>query len=106
MRLSEIDDGSSEALADPVVRQMLIPTLRADIGLAETWSDRLGRPKLDIPITVLCAEEDSIASPDDSRGWCTRTSAGASVYCFPGNHFFIRTAEERVLDLLDGLRIE
>jgi medium-chain acyl-[acyl-carrier-protein] hydrolase len=103
MCLNEIDDASSEALGNPLVMEMLMPTLRADIWLAETWCDDPGRPKLDIPITVLCAQEDPIASPNDSRGWRSRTSDVVSVHCFPGNHFFIRSAEDRVLDLLGSL---
>lgn len=101
-RLREMNGISSEVLADSKLMTVLEPMIRADIKLAETWKLTERQP-LDVPIAAFCGLEDNIDTVEDMQGWERYTRREFSLYTFPGDHFFLHTAEEILLETISNL---
>jgi pyochelin biosynthetic protein PchC len=82
-------------LASPELRALLLPVLRADYRLSETYRPA-GRPALRCPILACGGEEDPDLDPALLSGWAARTAAGTEVRTYPGDHFFL-TRHRRAL---------
>jgi pyochelin biosynthetic protein PchC len=90
-----------EVLANRELMEFILPFLRADFQLINTYqpstlvSDEDGRsPPLSVPLLVLSGRQDLGCPPQASRDWATVTSGTAEVHEFDGGHFFIDSAEE------------
>lgn len=85
-----------EVLQNPGVMQLVLPLLRADFTICETYRYEPGE-KLGCPITVFGGTEDTAAQPGELEGWAEQTSGPCAVQILPGDHFFIQTARSRLL---------
>ncbi|CZF82418.1 thioesterase II family protein [Grimontia marina] len=78
--------------------EMVLPALRADYQLIETYGKRNEpRPPLPIPIKKLIGDNDSELSRDDALLWKNQTSANFSLQSFPGGHFYLADHYEAVI---------
>lgn len=98
-RLRRYGGTPEEVLAQPELMELLLPVLRADFTLIETWKDA-GHAPLDVPFSVLGGLEDAGAGRDRLEGWRARTRSEFALRMLPGNHFFIQSAEATVLRIL------
>lgn len=78
-----------EVVADEEMMALLLPTLRADVTLCETYLHRAGDP-LDVPLTVFGGANDPRVSSEELEGWHRHTRAGMELRVFPGHHFFLK----------------
>ncbi|MEU5717087.1 alpha/beta fold hydrolase [Streptomyces sp. NPDC020403] len=74
---------------------LMLPTIRADLTLAETYTYVPG-PPLPVPVRVLRGRQDPLVRDGDA-GWSRQTSAGCSVHEFDGGHFFVQDHERSVV---------
>lgn len=88
-----------EVLNNTELREMLLPTLRADFAVFETYV-YTPKPPLDCPITALGGLEDSEATYDELEAWKEHTNQGFLLQTFPGGHFFIHSSHSFVLGYL------
>ncbi|MFL6714054.1 MAG: thioesterase II family protein, partial [Sulfurifustis sp.] len=101
-------NGTPEALlANESLRDLWLPRLRADLTISATYEYVEQRP-LECPIVVLVGEEDGLVSEAGLQGWLTETTGGVRYFRYPGNHFFLHSAERLVLakvhaELMDQL---
>lgn len=96
-----------EVLAHPELLRLLIPLLRADIALNETYAFR-DEPPLDLPLTAYGGIADEKAHRDELEGWARHTARAFVLRLFPGDHFFLHgPARDAVLRALaqDLLRL-
>jgi medium-chain acyl-[acyl-carrier-protein] hydrolase len=101
-------DGIPPAVLEhPDLVQLLLPVLRADVTILETYVYR-DEPPLDCPMTALGGLDDRHVKREDLAAWSEHTSGPFAMELFPGNHFFIQSAKKDVLRLLgntlDGCR--
>ena len=81
-------------LADPEMREFVLPALRGDLRAAETY-----RPErtdvLACPISALIGDADPRARVEDVRAWAEHTGGEFDLRIFPGGHFYLaeRSAE-------------
>jgi medium-chain acyl-[acyl-carrier-protein] hydrolase len=94
--LRDLGGTPEEVLQHPELRDLMLPMLRADFAVIETYS-YLPEPPLDCPITVFGGEFDSRVSPTELRAWREQTHGGFEMHVLPGDHFFVRSAEEQLL---------
>lgn len=92
------------ALPDELVNSesllgLLLPMVRADLALAESWSSRPARP-VRVPLTVLSGLADPIAPTAQCQQWQRLATAGFEHHPLPGNHFFLHQQRSAVLALL------
>lgn len=90
-------NGMPEALlAEESLRELWLPRLRADLTVSAMYEYVEERP-LECPIVVMFGAEDGLVSDAGLRGWLSETTGGARFYCYPGDHFFLHSAEGLVL---------
>lgn len=87
---------SREVLENEEILQLLIPMLRADFELIETC-DYVPRPLLRCPITAMGGLADNKVSRSDVQAWEEQSVGKVSLHMFPGDHFFLHSAQRLVL---------
>jgi medium-chain acyl-[acyl-carrier-protein] hydrolase len=88
-----------EVLEHAELMRLVIPSIRADFELCETYS-YLHQPPLNSAITAFGGGRDRHVKPHHLEGWRQQTSSFFSHYIFPGDHFFLHSSEGQVLDRL------
>ncbi|MET9499914.1 alpha/beta fold hydrolase [Streptomyces sp. NPDC006552] len=92
--------GSPAALlADPDVREMIMPAIRSDYHAVEKYRWAPGR-KLSCPVTVLTGDSDPRVSVEEAAAWEEHTTGLTELQVFPGGHFFLADQSTRVTGLL------
>ncbi|SCG46621.1 pyochelin biosynthetic protein PchC [Micromonospora echinaurantiaca] len=82
--------GTSRAvLESPELRALVLPVLRADYRLSETYRPSAG-PPLTCPVLAVSGDADPDVDLAVLPGWGTVTTAGCEVRVFPGDHFFLQ----------------
>lgn len=92
-----------EVLRSDELMQLLIPLLRADAAIHETYV-HAPEPPLDVPVTAIGGTDDPKADRAEMEAWGEHTRAGFALRMVPGDHFFIHSAPSVVLrDLAQDL---
>src|SRR5262249_3231561 len=77
--------------------ELLLPTLRADFTLVETYTHHAEAPS-DTPITAFGGTDDPLASWEQLDAWRAQTTGSFRLCMVPGGHFFLQTAELSTLE--------
>lgn len=88
-------------LAHPELVELLLPVLRADVALHETYAF-VEEPPLDTPITAYRGEADPKVTAQEVEAWGRHTSASFTVRAFPGGHFFPQEDRDAFLRTLSA----
>lgn len=78
-----------EFLENEDVMALIIPTLRADIAVVESYLYREQEP-LDCPLTVFAGQDDASVSWQQLLAWKRQTRRQFTAQFFPGGHFYPR----------------
>lgn len=84
-----------EVLEEPELLALLLPALRGDIRLNESYR-YIPANALECPITVYGGVADPEARHDELAQWRQHTSGAFALRLFPGSHFFIRSSSAAV----------
>lgn len=103
-RVSEFADYQHEAFEDPDLRDLLLPLLRADVAMHESYipSDA---PELRIPVTALRGAADALVSADEVAQWEQATKGPFSTAELPGGHMYLAEEPRLTLETIEH-RIE
>jgi medium-chain acyl-[acyl-carrier-protein] hydrolase len=88
-------------LDDPEMLSALLPTLRADVALMETYNHVPGGP-LDCPITAIGGVRDRIVRQAALNGWSVQTSNRFVVHLVEGDHFFLQSQRQKLQALISA----
>lgn len=77
-------------LASRELLDLVLPTIRADFALHETYVHR-PEPPLDTPLTVFGGTRDDKVRPEHLDGWGEQTRARFRQELFDGDHFFLKS---------------
>ncbi len=88
-----------EVLANTELMALVLPALRADFALHETYVYEEEDP-LGCPLTALAGRQDDKVPPDMVEGWERVTSARYRLELFDGDHFFLHARRDEVLRLI------
>ncbi|MFZ4535716.1 thioesterase II family protein [Propionivibrio sp.] len=88
-------------LGDPELMRMLVPILRADIGLVE---HAVPNQALTCPILAYAGKQDHAADSVAVGGWRRFAQNGFALRSFDGGHFFARTASDFLPTLAGDLK--
>jgi medium-chain acyl-[acyl-carrier-protein] hydrolase len=86
-RLRELNGTPEDVLRNPDLMELVLPRLRDDFELSETYERQQAR--LICPITALGGSEDREVSRSDLEGWRLVTTADFDVKMFAGDHFYL-----------------
>ena len=88
-----------EAVGEPDVLRTLLPIVRADVAMAESYRYEPGTP-LRCPIVACDAAVDPHASRTDVEGWKRETTGRFSIQRFGGDRSYILREQEALTALL------
>lgn len=88
-----------ETLESDGLLDLILPPLRADFELSETYQWEDG-PPLTMPITALGGHEDTLLAETDLHLWAACTTGAFNVKMFDGDHFFTQTHQTEVIATL------
>lgn len=98
------DASRAVVFADPGLREVVLPAVRADYRLVDDYPGGL-RPPLDCPVYGYTGDDDSEVTPEQMRRWADLTHGSFRLRVLPGGHFYLRAEEAALLaDLGDVLR--
>ena len=88
-----------EVLEHAELMQLMLPTLRADFTLVETYTYS-PEPPLDCPISAYGALHDEEVSRENLEAWHEQTTSAFNSRMFPGGHFFLHSSQPLLLRTL------
>lgn len=95
--IRRLDRHTAHVFDDPELRTMLLPMVRADYRLVETYyPDHIDR--VDVPIVGYNADTDPEVSVDDVAAWRDVTRGRFELRTWSGDHFFLTPQERAVVE--------
>jgi pyochelin biosynthetic protein PchC len=92
-RLGGTDD---EVLDHRALRDVVLPILRADYRIAETYRPGNG-PPLTTPVVACIGDADPEVTPAEATGWEEHTVGGFALRVFGGDHFYLLPRRDEVI---------
>jgi surfactin synthase thioesterase subunit len=99
VELLRLSGTPADLLADPEIREMILPPIRSDYQAVMAHRFAPGR-SLDCPVTVLTGDNDPRVSIDEAAAWSVHTTGPTELKVFPGGHFFLVDQSTPVTELL------
>jgi surfactin synthase thioesterase subunit len=94
-----------EVRSEPDLMELILPPLRADLYLHETYIYKEA-PPLACPIFALGGVGDTEVPEHELSAWSVQTSSTFQMRMFAGGHFFVHSERLAVLRLLHGSLVE
>jgi medium-chain acyl-[acyl-carrier-protein] hydrolase len=98
--LRRLNGTPEEVLQHEELRDLLLPVLRADFAVCETYLYAPEQP-LDCPIFVIGGEQDPEVSQDELAAWQLHTRGAFTLHMIPGDHFFLHSARPLLLNAVN-----
>lgn len=100
--LRRLNGTPQEVLEHPDLLQLMLPMLRADFSVCQTYR-YAPEPPLKCGFSVYGGVDDADISREQLEAWSQHTSSAFTVRMFPGDHFFLHTAPESLKTLSQEL---
>ena len=97
--LQKLNGTPAEVLAQPELIQLMLPLLRADFELCETY-EYVSESPLDCAFSVYGGLRDPGVRKKDLEAWREQTTSSFSLRMVPGDHFFLNESATVLLGLL------
>jgi medium-chain acyl-[acyl-carrier-protein] hydrolase len=94
-----------DVLRNPELLELVLPALRGDFAINETYVYRPG-PPLTCPISAFGGLQDQDIPPDALAAWREQTTGPSSHRMFPGDHFYVLSARRELMQAVSGVLIE
>ncbi len=98
-KLGRLNGVPEKVLEDKDVMRIMLPILRADLAVYETYLYS-AEPPLACPISGFGGLQDHRVDRPDLEAWREQTSASFSLKMFPGDHFYLNAARPLLLQAL------
>jgi Predicted thioesterase involved in non-ribosomal peptide biosynthesis len=98
-RVRQLNGTPHDVLDHPELMQLIIPFLRADFAVCETYQHQAELP-LECPLTVFGGIDDEEVSYEHLEPWREHTTSAYKLHLFPGDHFFVQTAHAEVVQVI------
>ncbi|SNQ52032.1 Nonribosomal peptide synthetase (fragment) [Frankia canadensis] len=98
-RLEELAGYRHPALEDPETAELLLPILRADQEMYESYRRTSVEP-LDLPVTALRGERDTLVDGEEIGQWQVTTTRELELAEFTGGHMYHTELAGQVLELM------
>ncbi|MCU7493865.1 MAG: thioesterase [Ignavibacteria bacterium] len=100
-KLKSMNGMPDEVINNRDLMELMMPILRADFSVCETYSYRPGL-KADCPITAFGGLADDGIALEELEAWAEVTNSSFELNLLPGDHFYITKSEEMLLKILSG----
>lgn len=92
-RLQHLGGTPPEVFAEPELRRIFLPLLRADFAAWESYTYR-PEPPFEFPICAYSGEGDPLVSPPEVEAWQAQTRGPFRMRLFAGHHFYLQAGGE------------
>ena len=96
-RLRELNGTPEEVLQHAELMKLLIPLLRADFAVNETY-EWVDEAPIDVGISAFGGLGDVDVSRDDVEAWSIQTRGRFRMRMMPGGHFFLHPQKDLILE--------
>ena len=104
-RLKELNGTPREVLEHQELQALMLPLIRADFRLDETYSHPPAHRPLHCPITAFGGTRDKEVPESHLRAWSELTTNRFDLKMIEGDHFFIHSQSSSLITLItDALR--
>jgi medium-chain acyl-[acyl-carrier-protein] hydrolase len=104
-RLEDLNGTPKGVLDHPELQALMLPLIRADFRLDETYALAPGCRALDCPITVIGGSQDKDVPELHLQEWRRWTNAGFDLKMIEDDHFFIHSQSTKLTAVIaDALR--
>lgn len=86
-----------ELLADKALMEMLLPMIRADFEVFETYEPTPDRAPLPCPVVAYGGVRDADVGREHLEAWRAYGNGEFDLHMFPGGHFFLQEGDARSL---------
>jgi medium-chain acyl-[acyl-carrier-protein] hydrolase len=97
--LRRLKGTSEDLLQNAEFMQLMMPLLRADFALCDTYNYIHDKP-LSVPISAFGGLQDPETPPDGVRAWHAQTTGRFQLRFLEGDHFFIHKEQRSLLQAL------
>ena len=94
-----LDGTPADVFEDKELMGLVLPMLRADFELVETYAELPG-PRLSCPVMAMGGDADTDVPMEDITPWQDVTRGPFKSAFFRGGHFFLNTARDDLLEVL------
>lgn len=107
-RLETLNGTPKEVLEHEELLELMLPLIRADFRLDETYAHPVDYTPVDCPITAFGGKQDAETSESSLRDWNEVTHGSFELRMLDGDHFFIHSQSAALIDevgrILSSLR--
>jgi len=100
--LHKLNGTPQEVLENKELMSLVLPVIRADFELCDTYAHSKTHEKLDINITAFEGEDDIKASGDQILAWQELTRGQFENNTITGDHFFIHSNQQQLISILNS----
>jgi len=100
-KLREFNGTPAEVLQNDELLDLMLPTIRADFELCETYEYHPESP-LECPMTIYGGIDDHKVEEERLAAWSEMTVGACKVRMFPGGHFYINSSRTIFLQQFAG----
>ena len=97
--LRRLNGTPREVLEHEELMELMMPLLRADFQICETY-EYTKEPPLECPITAFGGLSDKDVTGEMIGAWREQTARAFRLLMMPGDHFFLHSAQERMLGII------
>lgn len=98
-KITEYNGTPKEVLQHKELMDLMLPILRCDFEVCETYRFS-PKPPFSFPMTIFGGLSDPGSTKSDLQEWKRYTTASFSLRMFPGDHFFIFSAQKQLLQAI------
>jgi len=97
--LQRINGTPSEVFAEKELLDLILPSLRADMAVYETYSYQARAP-LRYPIIACGGLEDSRVTPPQLEAWREQAAGRFEIHFFAGDHFYLNGVRPQLMEII------
>lgn len=98
--IKRLNGTPKEVLEHEELMQLMVPLLRADFGICQTYQ-YVDEAPLSCPVSAYGGLQDGDVPKENLDAWRAQTNVHFNMRMLPGDHFFIHSAEPLLLRLLN-----
>lgn len=98
-KLRRLNGTPPEMLQDPGIMELVMPVLKADFTALDKWRYASADP-LSMPLTAITGLSDPTVGIEAAKEWRNHSLGAFHFYGFPGDHFFLRSNEARLVTMI------
>lgn len=101
--MQRLDGTRVDLEAFPELADMILPLMRNDYRLIETYQPVQHKKPIKTAITVLTGDEDKELDVGDAEAWKQETTGSFAIKSFSGGHFYLVPQQDEVIATLTRL---